>query len=53
VHGGQVVDATPGQEAGVPPQVTTVGLQGVVGESALDDQVVEVGADRPLQRRRP
>ena len=35
-----------GQPAGVPAQVAAVGLQGVVGQPALDDEVVEVRPDR-------
>ena len=43
----ELVDPASRQVAGVPPQVAPVGRQGVVGQPALDHQVVEVGPDRP------
>jgi hypothetical protein len=46
----EVVDTATGQEPDVAPQVTAVGLEGVLRQATLDDQVVEVGAERPLDR---
>ncbi len=48
----RVVDPALGQVRRVGPQVTSVGLQGVVGEAALDPEVVEVDPDE-RQRGRP
>ncbi|GAA4718488.1 hypothetical protein GCM10023349_43100 [Nocardioides conyzicola] len=44
----EVVDAALRQVADVPAQVAPVRRQGVGREPALDREVVEVGADRPL-----
>ena len=48
----EVHHATGGEEGEVAAQVAPVGLERVVGEPALDHQVVEVGAQRLLDLRR-
>jgi hypothetical protein len=49
--GVQVVDALTAQELVVAGQVTPVGAERVGRQSALDRQVVEIGADRAVQPR--
>ena len=46
----QVVDAAAVEEPQVAAQVASVGLQRVVGEPALDHEVVQVGPQRTLDR---
>jgi hypothetical protein len=48
---GRIVDAFVPEELGVPAQVPPVRGQGVGCQAAFDAEVVQIGADRPLQRR--
>ena len=52
-HRGRVGDAAVRQERDVPAQVAAVGLQRVVREPPLHDEVVEVRADGALERGGP
>ena len=47
----EVIDPPTAQELQVAAQVTTVGLQGVVGQTSLDGEVVEVAPERPARSR--
>jgi len=47
-HLRDVLDTAVGEIGDIAAQVTSIRLQGVLGEATLDDEVVQVGADRAL-----